>query len=212
MKASRFITLEGGEGSGKSTQLKLLSDKFSSLGIDHIVTREPGGSAGADLIRALLVTGEVNRWDGTSEALLHFAARRDHVEKTIKPALDAGRWVLCDRFFDSTTAYQGYGHGLDLTILKDLQRISIGEFSPDLTLVIDLPVDIGLARARTRAGVEDRYEKMGSAFHTRMRDGFLQIAKAAPNRCVIIDGTGAIAQITHSIWQTVTSRFALTDG
>ena len=201
-----FITIEGGEGSGKSTQIKLLSTRLTAKGIGHITTREPGGSPGADIIRSLLVTGDVARWDGMTEALLHFAARRDHVEKIIKPALAASLWVLCDRFFDSTIAYQGYGHGLSLQALEELRKISIDDFYPDLTFVIDLPVEVGLARAKQRADAEDRYEKMKIEFHHRMRQGFLNIVEAEPARCVMINGDDSIDRVADAIWNVVSER------
>jgi dTMP kinase len=214
MPHGRFITLEGGEGAGKSTQLRLLADALRAAGIDPVATREPGGSPGAEQIRALLVNGAASRWDGVSEALLNFAARRDHVVKTVWPALEAGRWVLCDRFADSTRAYQGYGHGLDLAIIERLYADTLGSFAPDLTLVLDLPVEAGLRRAAARgrgaAGAEDRYEKMGLEFHRRLRDGFLAIARAEPGRCEVIDADRGIAEIQASIRAAVGRRLGVT--
>ncbi len=192
----KFITLEGGEGAGKSTQAQLLAEKFSGAGQPVVVTREPGGAAGAEEIRALLVTGGIGRWSPMAEALLHYAARRDHLDRTVLPALDSGTWVICDRFADSTMAYQGYGHDLGRGAVSDLHRLVIGDFTPDLTLIFDLPVDVGLRRAGIKAGGEDRYERMGPAFHRRLREGFLDIARLNPHRCVVIDADLSI-EATH---------------
>lgn len=186
MTTGRFITFEGGEGAGKSTQVLRLAEQLRQRGGDVVCTREPGGSAGAEQIRGLLVSGEPGRWDGMTEALLHYAARRDHLRSTIWPALAAGKWVICDRFADSTLAYQGYGHGLPQHDLDQLYRMSVGDFAPDLTVILDLPVAAGLARAAGRGAGEDRYEKMGQAFHQRLRDGFLAIAAANPARCRVV--------------------------
>jgi len=185
----RFITLEGGEGAGKSTQAKRLSAALRQAGIEVIETREPGGSPGAEEIRRLLTTGEPNRWSPMAETLLHFAARADHVRRTIRPALAAGRWVCCDRFADSTMAYQGYGHGVDRGLITMLGGAVFGDLRPDLTLVFDLPVEQGLARAARRPGQEDRYEKMDRKFHEALRQGFLAIAANEPQRCVVIDAS-----------------------
>jgi len=182
-----FITLEGGEGGGKSTQARRLAEALERAGRAARLTREPGGSPGAEQIRGLLVNGEVQRWDPLTEALLHFAARREHVQKTILPALASGTWVISDRFADSTLAYQGFGHGVDRAAIADLYRICVGDLKPDLTLILDLPVDAGLARAAGRGGGEDRYERMDRGFHERIRAGFLEIARQEPKRCVVID-------------------------
>ena len=187
-----FITLEGGEGGGKSTQAKLLGEALKQRGHQVVLTREPGGAPGAEAIRTLLVQGDVNRWDGITEALLHSsAARRDHLTKTVLPALAQNNVVISDRFADSTMAYQGYGHGIDRVLLSSLYRTVAGGFSPDLTLILDLPVEIGLARAGTRTGNthESRYENMPAGFHQRLRDGFLTIARGEPARCRVIDAS-----------------------
>lgn len=205
----RFITLEGGEGAGKSTQLRLLAEALREAGVEVTTTREPGGSPGAEQIRALLVNGAVARWDAATEALLHFAARRDHLVKTIWPALDAGRWVVCDRFADSTRAYQGYGHGLDRAVIERLYADAVGSFAPDLTLVLDLPVEAGLRRAAERAGGEDRYEQMDLGFHRRLRDGFLAIAWSEPARCQVIDADHGIAEVQRSIRVAVRERLGI---
>lgn len=187
MTAGIFITFEGGEGGGKSTQARRLADKLSADGHGVMLTREPGGSPGAEAIRKLLVEGTGSRWDGLAEALLHTAARRDHLVAMVWPALKAGNIVICDRFADSTLAYQGYGHGVDRAVITALQTAAMGPFKPHLTLILDLPPDAGLARAASRGGTETRYESMDRGFHERLRQGFLDIAKMEPARCRIID-------------------------
>lgn len=206
MESGRFITFEGGEGAGKSTQLKMLAEALARAGIEVVTTREPGGSKGAEAIRALLVTGEVDRWDAHTEALLHTAARRDHLVKTVWPALERGAWVVCDRFFDSTLAYQGYGHGLPKDFVQSLTRLAIGDFAPDLTLMLDVPVEEGLKRAGGRGGGEDRYERMGSPFHERLRQGFLDIAKNEPDRCAVIDATASLDAVHQAIMAAIKGR------
>lgn len=206
MTRGQFITFEGGEGAGKSTQLKLLAEALARAGIEVVTTREPGGSKGAEAIRALLVTGDVDRWDAQTEALLHTAARRDHLAKTVWPALERGAWVVCDRFADSTLAYQGYGHGLDKAFITGLTRLAIGDFIPDLTLILDLPVEEGLKRAGGRGGAEDRYERMGSPFHERLRQGFLEIARQAPDRCVVIDAMADLDNVHQAILKAIKGR------
>jgi dTMP kinase len=202
----RFITLEGGEGAGKSTQIARLADWLKARGHEVVATREPGGAPGAEMIRKLLVEGPTERWDGMTEALLHFAARRDHLRSTVWPALKRGAWVISDRFADSTRAYQGYGHGLDLATLDRLYDVAIGAFSPDLTLILDLPIETGLARAAARRGSETRYESLPRDFHERVHDGFLAIAKAEPKRCAIVDASGDIETIASAISRAVAER------
>jgi dTMP kinase len=202
----RFITFEGGEGVGKSTQLRLLAATLREAGIGVVTTREPGGSKGAEEIRSLLVQGHAERWDPLTEALLHSAARRDHLVKTILPALAAGHWVISDRFADSTLAYQGYGHGLPTTTLDILTRLVLDEVSPDLTIVLDLPAIDGLRRAAARGGGEDRYESMDHAFHDRLRQGFLAIARANPARCVVVDAGRPVAEVQASVCAAVAGR------
>lgn len=209
MSKGKFITIEGGEGAGKSTQIAGLVAWLTGQGIQVVATREPGGSPGAEQVRRLLVEGPADRWDATTEALLHFAARRDHLLRTVWPALDAGKWVVSDRFADSTIAYQGYGHGLDLTALRELYRLAVGEFRPDLTLILDLPVEIGLTRAATRGGKEQRYESMQRDFHDRLRRGFLEIAAAEPQRCQVIDASGAPAAVLARLTESVARKFGL---
>lgn len=202
----RFITLEGGEGAGKSTQIARLKDWLEARGHTVLTTREPGGSAGGEMIRKLLVEGPADRWDGPTEALLHFAARRDHLRAIVWPALKRGTWVASDRFADSTRAYQGYGHGIDLGLLDRLYDIAVGDFRPDLTLILDLPVDAGLARAGRRRGSETRYESLPRDFHDRVRAGFLEIAKREPARCVVIDASRDVERVAHDIAHLVAER------
>jgi dTMP kinase len=207
--AARFITLEGGEGAGKSTQARRLAAALRGAGLDIIETREPGGSPGAEEIRRLLTAGEPARWSPMAETLLHFAARADHVRRTIRPALAAGRWVCCDRFADSTMAYQGYGHGIDRDFIAGLAGAVLGDLRPDLTLIFDLPVEQGLARAAARSGHEDRYEKMDRNFHEALRRGFLDIAGQDPQRCVVIDAGGDEAMTWQQVGTALRDRLGL---
>jgi dTMP kinase len=206
----RFITLEGGEGAGKSTQQRRLADWLRRGGRAVVETREPGGSPGAEEIRKLLVTGTAGRWDAVTEALLHFAARRDHLRQTIEPALARGSWVVCDRFADSTMAYQGYGHGLGRAPVEALYALVVGSLKPDLTLVLDLPVAEGLARAGHRNGrgtqQEDRYEQMDLGFHERLREGFHDIVAREPERCLLIDARGDEDAVAARIAAAVAAR------
>ena len=201
----RFITFEGGEGAGKSTQVALLLAKLKEKGIEVIATREPGGTPGAEAIRELVVNGDKGRWLPISEILLFAAARVDHVERVIKPALAAGKWVLCDRFSDSTLAYQGYGLEQDKALIDRIRQLTLKDFTPDLTIILDLDPETGLARA----GKQQRYEMMGVAFHQKLRAGFHEIAKADPDRCVIIDASQILADVSAAIDREVTRRFAL---
>lgn len=204
--AARFVTFEGGEGAGKSTQIRLLDAHLRDRGINSVVTREPGGTPGAEAIRALLVTGAPDRWDAMTEALLNTAARRDHAEKVIWPALDDNLWVLCDRFADSTLAYQGKAGGLGYDGLETLYRFAIGERRPDLTIIMDVPVDIGLGRAGKRSGAETRFEQQELQFHEDVRAAFLDIARADPARCVVIDATQPKEEVAALILHTVAQR------
>ena len=206
MTTGKFITFEGGEGGGKSTQLALLAKVLEDAGIEVVTTREPGGTSGAEEIRNLLVRGTTDRWAPLAEVLLHFAARIDHVEKVIQPALESGAWVLCDRFTDSTMAYQGGGHGLGFDRIRELHHQILGNFRPDLTLILDLPVEEGLARAFGRAGAEDRYERMDLGCHERIRATFLAIGEEEPNRCAIIDATGGVDDVQRDICAEVSHR------
>ncbi|WP_414639782.1 dTMP kinase [Arenibaculum sp.] len=206
MERGRFITLEGGEGAGKSTQLRRLAAVLAARGIDVVATREPGGSPGAEEIRGLLVSGEPGRWDPMTELLLHLAARRDHLLRKVRPALDAGRWVLSDRFADSSVAYQGYGHGLGRDLVVRMHELAIGDFRPDLTVVLDLPVATGMARARGRGAGEDRYERMGTDFHERLRAGFLDLAAREPGRCAVVDADAPADEVEARIRAVVEAR------
>jgi dTMP kinase len=210
LTAPRFITLEGGEGAGKTTHLQRLGEALRSTGETVVLTREPGGSPGAEQIRALLVGGAVDRWEPMTEALLHYAARRDHVDRTIQPALESGSWVICDRFADSTMAYQGYAQGVPRDQIEALHRVVLGDFSPALTIVLDLPVEEGLIRARARGGAgEDRYERMGHGFHEKLRAGFLDIAVREPVRCAIIDASRSIDMVAAEIRAAVRERLGV---
>ncbi len=206
MTKGRFITFEGGEGAGKSTQVKTLAEALRQRGREVVTTREPGGAPGAEQIRQLLVSGDPGRWDGMTEALLHFAARRDHLRSMVWPALEEGKWVISDRFADSTLAYQGYGHGLPHEQIKDLYRLAVGDFVPDLTLILDLPVETGLKRALSRGGAEDRYEKMDVSFHQRLRDGFLTIAAQEPARCAVVPADQDEAKVAAAVLAVVDER------
>ncbi len=209
----KFITFEGGEGAGKTTQIKLLAEALKASGIDSVLTREPGGAPAAEVIRSLLVEGAIDRWQPMTEALLNYAARVEHVKETIQPALAAGRWVVSDRFSDSTIAYQGYGHDLGADTVARLHTLVLGDFQPDLTLILDLPVEDGLARAGNReardgAG-EDRYERMDVDFHRRLRDGFLDIARRNPERCAVIDASQAPDGVHRSIRDVMEERLGV---
>lgn len=206
---SKFITFEGGEGGGKSTQSKLLQEAFKQNGINAIHTREPGGTKGAEQIRELLVTGEVNKWDAMTEALLHFAARHDHLNNFIYPQLELGNFVICDRFSDSTISYQGYGHQLGLDKMLYLQKQVIGNFKPDLTFILDINIEHGISRAGKRGDSENRYEKMGKEFHLRVRQGFLDIAKKEPERCFLINADDTIQNIHQRIIDITNTKLPL---
>lgn len=205
----RFITLEGGEGAGKSTQAGKLAAALKRRGIASITTREPGGSSGAEEIRDLIVHGEPGRWDPLTETLLIFAARADHVVHTIKPALAARKWVICDRFTDSTFAYQGAGRGLARETIRRLDALVLGDFHPDLTLVLDLPVKTGLARASSRKQSATRFERFDLDFHERLRQAFLALARRSHERCVVIDASPNAQEVAEAIWKVVTKRFKL---
>ncbi|HEY3777307.1 MAG TPA: dTMP kinase [Rhizomicrobium sp.] len=206
---ARFISFEGGEGAGKSTQAKRLAAALESHGLSVCLTREPGGSAGAEQIRALLVEGEPGRWDVSSETLLMFAARVDHLARTIRPALAAGRWVVCDRFTDSTYAYQGAGRGLDAKTIAALDNLATCGFMPDLTFILDVPVKTGLSRAGGRHGEESRFEQFDKSFHGRLRDFFHALAAREPARCILIDSTAPVEDVSAQIWHVVSTRFGL---
>lgn len=211
MERGKFITFEGPDGGGKSTQAGLLAARLKARGLGVVLTREPGGSTGAEDIRKLLVSGKVGRWRPMSEALLNYAARFEHIEATIEPALVAGQWVISDRFADSTLAYQGYGHGLDRETITRLHRLVCGGFKPDLTIILDIAVEDGLGRAkgREKGAGEDRFERMGRDFHQRLRAGFLEIAERQVERCAVIDAARDVETVERQVRKIVSSRLAV---
>ena len=206
MARARFITFEGGEGVGKSTQVRRVEERLRALGYGVTTTREPGGSPGAEALRALLVTGDTERWSPLAETLILNAAREDHLARTIRPALARGEIVLCDRFADSTRAYQGAAGGLAAEFILRLEDQVLGETRPDLTLVLDAPPQLGLGRAGARGGAEARFEAKALAFHERLREGFLKIAAAEPKRCVVISASLSEDAVFEAIWAALAPR------
>jgi len=202
----RFITFEGGEGAGKSTQARTLVERLQAHGVSVVLTREPGGSEGAEALRNLLVIGDADRWTPTAETLLMYAGRSDHLSRLIRPALEAGTWVVCDRFSDSTRAYQGAGGGVSPQFIEAIEAEVVGATRPDLTLVFDMPVELGLERAFGRDMFEARFESKGLAFHQRLRDAFLRIAENEPGRCALINAGGALDEVAEEVWSAVSSR------
>lgn len=207
--SGRLITFEGGEGSGKSTQLRLLEQAFIKAGLPYDVTREPGGVGQAERIRELLVTGNPDAWDPISETLLFYAARVEHVTRHIGPRLEEGRTVLCDRFHDSTHVYQGIGKGISEEFITSLHRLTLGNFAPHLTLILDIDPAVGLKRAKARAGMETRFEDMDISFHQRVRHGFLAIAAKEPDRCVVIDASRDEAGVQSQILEAIRKKLGL---
>jgi dTMP kinase len=207
--AGRFLTFEGGEGAGKSTQIQMLADRLNDMEIRTIVTREPGGSPGAEIIRHLLLSGMGKLLGAEAETLLFAAARDDHVHQVIKPALAQGTWVLCDRFTDSTAAYQGKVGNVNPALIEALSRVTIGDLKPDLTLILDVPIAIGLQRAIKRRGkaVADRFEQENLEFHEKLRDAYRQIATDDPGRCVLIDADAGADKVAERIWQALQARW-----
>src|SRR5258708_7039750 len=199
----KFISFEGGEGAGKSTQARMLRDQLQSRGRSVLLTREPGGSPGAEEIRKLLVEGEPERWAPLAETLLFIAARADHVARLIAPALAAGTWVISDRFADSTFVYQGIPRGLGVETVRRLRHAALVCFGPDLTILLDIDPGAGLTRAGRRAQAENRFERFDAGFHARLRDGFLQIAAHEPARCAVVDGSREAAVIAADVWRIV---------
>jgi dTMP kinase len=206
MARALFITLEGGEGAGKSTQAIRLARRIADLGLDVTSTREPGGSPGAESIRDLLVTGDSDRWSPITETLLMYAARRDHVERLIRPALARGAAVICDRFLDSTRAYQGAAGGAPLDLIRALEASTLEGAWPDLTLIFDLPAETGLTRAARRGEAEMRFEGKDLGFHQRLRAGYLDIARREPERCVVIDASTDPDSVATRVWAAVEPR------
>lgn len=202
--SGRFITLEGGEGAGKSTQLQALAKALRAQGVEVVITREPGGSTGAEAIRGLLLSGEADRWNAQAEALLFAAARADHVEKTIRPALAEGRWVLCDRFLDSSRAYQSGASGLPDEDILALHRIGSGGLLPDRTLVLQLPAKEAEARAAARdAGAPDRFGARDKVFHRRVAEAFARYAAREPERFRVIDASGTADEVTDRLMDAI---------
>ncbi|WP_391527497.1 dTMP kinase [Phreatobacter aquaticus] len=209
-RRGRFITFEGGEGAGKSTQARFLVQELADRGIRCVMTREPGGSPGAEIMREVLLSGAAAPFGPEAETILFASARRDHLDQTILPALARGDWVICDRFSDSTRVYQGVAGKVDLDFILKLERATVGADRPDLTLILDLPPKVGLARvARRSDGALDRFEREGLAFHTKLRQGFKALAKAEPNRCKLIDATGDASAVAAAIRETVIAHFEL---
>ncbi|MCU0882027.1 MAG: dTMP kinase [Hyphomonadaceae bacterium] len=201
-----FVTFEGGEGAGKSTLVRALAVRMAESGYPVDVTREPGGTPGAEDIRALLVTGEPERWTAATEVLLFYAARQDHLERRIRPALAVGTHVLCDRFSDSTRAYQGVAGGTGPALVEALDALVVGSTRPDLTLILDLDPALGLARAASRGGHEARFEARAVAFHGALRDAYHQIARNNPDRCVLIDAAASPPDVLEAAWQVLSAR------
>ena len=201
----RFISFEGGEGSGKSTQIKLLAKKLAKYG-DVITTREPGGTIEAEIIRNLLVKGEKNKWSGVVETLLLYAARKDHIDKVIVPNLNNNKWVLCDRFKESTIVYQGYGKNVDIKLIKKLDKLITDNLTPSLTFILDIDPKIGLKRSIRKANTETRYEKMSLSFHNKIRKAFKKIADTNKKNFKLINANQDIDLIKDIIWNEVTKK------
>jgi len=204
----RFIIFEGAEATGKSTQAAILAQRLASMGIGVVLTREPGGSPGAEIIRHVLLSGVAKPLGPDAEAILFAAARADHINTTIEPALARGRWVISDRFADSTKVYQGALGHVDPLLIGGLDRITVGKLRPDLTFILDVPAEMGLerARARRREGHPDRFEAESPEFHARLREAYLQLAASEPERCILVDAREASAAVAARIWETVAKR------
>jgi dTMP kinase len=204
----RFITFEGGEGSGKSTQVATLAKRLGTLGVGVLATREPGGSPGAEAIRHVLLSGAAKPLGAYAEAILFAAARDDHVSQTIRPALDRGKWVISDRFADSTRVYQGVLSNVEARLIARLEKLTVGDVRPDLTLVLDLPADVGLARAARRRGngAGDRFEAEALDFHKKLREAYRELAAHEPDRCAVIDATAEPGTVADAIWAVVNAR------
>lgn len=203
-----FITFEGGEGSGKSTHTAMLAQRLKSIGLDVVLTREPGGSTGAEIIRHILLSGIAKPLGAETEAILFAAARDDHVQTTILPALNAGRWVICDRFIDSTRVYQGILGNVDQRLIRSLERVTVGSAVPEMTFIMDVPAQVGLARAKSRRGQDsaDRFEAESIEFHERLRQAYRALAAEEPERCILIDGRAPREVVAERIWSTVRER------
>jgi len=201
----RFISFEGGEGSGKSTQIKLLAKKLAKYG-DVITTREPGGTIEAEIIRNLLVKGKKNKWSGVVETLLLYAARKDHIDKVIAPSLKKNKWVLCDRFKESTLVYQGYGKNVDIDLIKKLDKIITNNLTPGLTFILDIDPIIGLKRSKRKSNTETRYENMSLGFHNKIRKAFKAIARLNKKKFILINANQDINLIQDIIWNEVSTK------
>jgi dTMP kinase len=204
----KFITFEGGEGAGKSTQVKLLAKRLQALGLRVVVSREPGGSAGAEAIRHVLLSGAAKPLGPHAEAILFAAARADHLRQTIGPALERGDWVISDRFADSTRIYQGVLGNVEARLISRLEKITVGELGPDLTIVLDIPPEQGLARVTARRGDApvDRFEAEAFDFHKKLREAYLELAEREPNRCVVINAATDPTTVAEAIWAAVNMR------
>ena len=217
IRRGKFITLEGGEGGGKSTQAALLAERLRRVGFNVLQTREPGGTPRAEAIRELLLSGKAKKFGPLGEAVLFYAARESHLELAIRPALERGTWVVCDRFSDSTRAYQGAAGGLPVSVIETIDSAVVGSTRPDLTIIFDLPPELGLKRAAQRkaesagsGAVEpDRFESMNIRFHRNLRQEFLAIAKAEPQRCVLADATESLRRVEEKVWSIVRERFGI---
>lgn len=203
-----FITFEGGEGSGKSTHAATLAQRLKSLGLKVVLTREPGGSTGAEIIRHILLSGIAKPLGAETEAILFAAARDDHVRNTILPALNSGHWVICDRFIDSTRVYQGALGNVDQRLIRSLERVTVGSAVPELTFILDVPVKVGLARAKGRRGksIADRFEAESNEFHEKLRQAYRALATDEPKRCIVVDGRAPREVVADHIWSIVQER------
>jgi dTMP kinase len=206
VETGKLITFEGGEGAGKSTQVSLLVERLKSAGRHAVATREPGGSPAAEEIRETLLSGKIKSFGPFAEALLFSIARQDHVDTVISDALARGQWVVCDRFLDSTRAYQGVTGGVPAPVISALERLTLHGLMPNLTIVLDIPVDEGLARARRRRATPDRFESQDFGQHERIRKAFLDIAEEEPARCVVIDASKPEALVAEDVWEAVAER------
>jgi dTMP kinase len=204
----RFITFEGGEGTGKSTQASLLAERLRGYGLGVLVTREPGGSPGAEAIRHVVLSGAAQPLGSHAEAILFAAARDDHVSQLIRPALAAGRWVICDRFADSTRIYQGVLGNVDPRVISSLERITVGDTKPDVTVILDVPTELGLERASSRRGrgSTDRFEAETLEFHNKLREAYRELAEREPDRCVLIDAGGEASTVADAVWAVINRR------
>ena len=208
----RFITFEGGEGAGKSTQAAILAERLRLRGLEVVLTREPGGSPNAEAVRELVVTGGADRWSPLAETLLMYAARADHLDRTIRPALTRGAWVVCDRFSDSTRAYQGAGGGVAVEVIDAIDAEVVGADQPDLTLIFDLPVEVGLERAFGRDMFQARFESKGAEFHERLRQRFLALAARDRARYAVVDAAEDQASVAAAVWEALRRLPELAEG